>query len=67
MPRVRTLPKAVEEVKKKDPGTCVTLARLRRWVKEGKIVSVYSGTTALVDVDALEAFVSGGGVAHADR
>lgn len=67
MPRLRTLPKAVDEFKKEDPGTCVTLSRLRRWVKEGKVVPVYSGTTALVDVDAVEAFVSGGGAACADR
>lgn len=60
MPRVRTLPKAVKEIKEKDPGSCVTLHALRQWVKDGTVHSTNAGTYPLVDLDELEAFISGG-------
>ncbi len=65
MARIRTIPKAVEEIKAKDPGTCVNLTALRRWVKEGKINSFNGGKSPLVDLDEVERMVSG--AAYADR
>lgn len=67
MPMMRTPPKAVEEIKKKDPSSSITLAALRRWIKSGDIPSVKVGRNALVDMDKLEAFLSGGGASCADR
>lgn len=60
MARIRTLPKAAAELKKKDPGTCLTLTRLRRLVKEGKIRSFDGGKCPLVDMDEVEQLVPGG-------
>lgn len=52
MARMRSLPKAAEELKMKDPGTCISLCVLRRWVKEKKIPSVRTGKNYLVNMDA---------------
>ena len=65
MARIRTIPKAVEEMKQKDPNTCVNLTAMRRWVKEGKIKSFDGGKIPLVDLDEVERMVTGG--AYADR
>lgn len=59
MARIRTLPKAVEEIKAKDPGTSVNITALRRWVKEGKIRSFDGGKSPFVDLDELERMVAG--------
>ncbi len=61
MARIRTLPKAVEEIKAKDPGTCINYGRLRRWVKSGKINSFDGGKCRMVDLDEVERLASGGG------
>ncbi len=66
MARIRTLPKAIEEIRAKDPGTCITMHALRQWVKAGKVKSNRAGRYVLVDVDELEKFVADGG-AYADR
>ena len=60
MPRMRTLPKALEELRKEDPGTSVTITQMRRWAKSGKIVTVKAGKNFLCDLDSLETFLSGG-------
>lgn len=65
MVRMRSLPKAAEELKKKDPGTDVSYWILRRWVKEGKLPSVKTGKNYLIDMNALEAYLEGR--AYADR
>ena len=67
MARIRTLPKAVEECKEKDPHTCVTLNALRQWVRQGLIPSTRAGKNFLVDMDKLEVFLSGEGAVYADR
>lgn len=59
MARMRSLPKAAEELKAKDPETDVSYWVLRRWVKEKKIPSVKTGRNSLVDMDKLEAFMEG--------
>ncbi len=59
MARIRTLPKAVEEIKEKDPGTSVTYWALRRWVQAGKIKSFDGGKCRLVDLDEVERMVLG--------
>lgn len=57
MAKMRSLPKAVEEIKAKDPDTCITLHVLRRWVKEGTVPSVKTGKNFLINLDALENYM----------
>lgn len=59
MRRMRTLPQAAKEIKEKDPQTAVTYNALRMWIKAGVIPSVKAGNTCLIDMDRLEAFLSG--------
>ena len=66
MAKMRSIPKAVEEIRAKDPETCISLCVLRRRVKEGKVPSRKTGKNYLVNMDALEAYMAGGGVANAD-
>lgn len=67
MPTMRTPPKAVEEIRKNDPDSSITLAALRRWIKRGEVPSVRVGRNALVDMDKLEAFLSCGGPAYENK
>lgn len=52
MARMRSLPKAAEELKEKDPGTDISYWILRRWVKERKIPSVQTGRNRLIDIES---------------
>ena len=61
MARIRTMPKAVKELREADPNTVVTYTRLRRWVKEGQIRSFDGGKSPLVDLDDVERLVSNAG------
>lgn len=59
--RVRTIPKAVAEIKAKDPDTEINAFMLRHWVKTGAFPSIpCPGTKVLINLDELEAFLSGG-------
>ncbi len=58
-PRMRTIPKAYEEVKIADPNTSLTLRALRRMVNSGEIPCVMVGTKRLIDLDLLFDFLSG--------
>lgn len=60
MARMRTLPQAVKELKAADPATCISAGILRRWIAAGKITVVQSGRRFFIDLDALDAFMSGG-------
>lgn len=59
MARMRSLPKAAEELKEKDPDTIVSYWILRRWVKEKRIPCVKSGRNHFIDMDKLESFMEG--------
>lgn len=57
--RMRTIPKAVAELRIEDPNTSVTLYRLRRWVKQGKVKSFDGGQkSTLVDLDDVRKMAS---------
>lgn len=60
IPRMRTLPKAMEEIKKADPETQFTLAALRKMIDRGYIGCVPFGNYRLVDLDKLLALLSEG-------
>lgn len=52
-PRMRTIPKAYEEIKQSDPNTNITLRALRRMVTNGEIPVVNVGSKNLVNLDLL--------------
>lgn len=59
MSRIRTIPKAMAEIKAKDPDTYLTAHAIQRWVKQGKIPAVPTGEKhTLIDMDKLEAFLT---------
>ena len=51
--RMRTIPKAYEEIKALDPNTGLTLRALRKMVKSGIIPSVQIASKTLVNLDLL--------------
>lgn len=59
MVRIRTIPKAVAEIKAQDPGSYINERLLRRWLKDGTIKPV-NGSYAytLVNLDELERFLA---------
>jgi len=59
MVRIRTIPKAVAEIKAQDPGSYINERLLRRWVKDGTIKPVNGCYTyTLVNLDELERFLA---------
>lgn len=53
LPRMRTIPKAFEEIKKIDPDTCFTLRALRRMVNNNEIPIVKVASKRLINIDVL--------------
>ena len=41
IPRLRTLPQAMEEIKKADPDTAMTMRALRRMVNTGELPTIH--------------------------
>ena len=60
LPRMRTIPKAFEEVKRIDPDTCFTLRALRRMVKNSEIPVVNVASKKLINMDILLELLSCG-------
>lgn len=59
MVRIRTIPKAVAEIKAQDPGSYINERLLRRWLKDGTIRPVKgSYAYTLVNLDELERFLA---------
>ncbi len=60
MVRVRTIPKAVKEIRAKDPGSYINERLLRRWIKDGIIKPINgSYTYTLINLDELERLLEG--------
>ena len=58
MARVRTIPKAVMEIKEKDPNSHISKPLLRKWVKSGLVPTIPDGGKhVLIDLDRLEEFL----------
>lgn len=53
LPRMRTIAKAIEEIKAEDPNTALTQNQLRVLVKTGAIPSVPAGRHTLINLDLL--------------
>ena len=56
MRRIRTINKAVEELKAKDPDTAITSHFLRKLVNENEISCIMAGSRVLVDMDTVESY-----------
>ena len=57
--RFRTIAKALIELKKLDPDTCLSEFVIRKLANEKKISQVKSGNKTMVDFDSLMAFLNG--------
>lgn len=56
---IRTIGKAVDEIKAQDPNACISAWGLRRLVKSGQIPSAHSGNKTLVCVEDVVEYYSG--------
>lgn len=56
---LRSIKKAFDIIKEKDPETCVTIHTIRVWCKENKIKNLHAGTKILVDVENLIEYIEG--------
>lgn len=59
MPRIRTIRKAYEEIKRTDPDTCISEYYIRQLVMSGFVKSRLAGTRYLLDLDDLERYLEG--------
>ena len=55
---LRSIKKAYEMVRAKDPDTAITVHTIRTWCKEGKVKSLTSGNKILVDMESLFEYIS---------
>ena len=55
---IRTIDKAYDELKKRDPNTAISRYLVRQMVRTGMVPSMKSGNKQLVDVDVLEKYVA---------
>ena len=51
IPRMRTAPKIVAEIKAQDPGSEVTEHYIRQLIKAGTVPVVWAGNKALINLD----------------
>lgn len=56
---LRSIKKAFDIIKEKDPETSITLHTIRVWCKENKILNLRAGTKILVDVESLKNYING--------
>lgn len=54
LPKMRTIIEAVQELKKQDDKTAVTVYALRRMVKTGELPCIYAGKKCLINMRVLE-------------
>ena len=59
-PRMRTAEQAVEELKRVDPETALTVRAVRRMISTGEIPHIKVGSKFLIDFDGLCSYLSGG-------
>lgn len=59
MAKYRTIAKALEEIKKIDPGTCLSDYVLRKLAYEGKVSQIQSGNKTLIEIESLIDFLNG--------
>ena len=55
---LRSIKKAQEMIRYKDPAPAITVHTIRMWCKNGKIKCLNAGTKLLVDVQSLMDYIS---------
>ena len=55
---LRSIRKAYEIIREKDPDTAITVHTIRSWCKEGRVKSLTAGNKILVDVQSLLDYIS---------
>ena len=59
MKRIRTIKQAIELIKSQDPDTAISEFHLRQLVIQKKLICHKAGSKYLIDMDKLEAVLSG--------
>ena len=59
LPRMRTAPEAIREIKELDPNSAFTLRDLRRMMSEGTIPVVNINSKRLINLDTLLDYLGG--------
>lgn len=60
MSKYRTIRKAYQEIKRTDPGSCISECFIRQLVMSGCIKSNTSGNRKYIDLDELDRYLKGG-------
>ena len=61
LPKMRTIPQAIKEIRAEDPETALTAAALRRAVKRGELPCVMVESRILINMaDVYERYLTGG-------
>lgn len=60
LPKMRTAPGVLAEIRAVDPNTDVSLHMIRRIINSGKVPVVNAGNRKLVNVDAVLAYLEAG-------
>ena len=60
VPRMRTAPKIVAEIKAMDPNSDISEYYIRRLAKTGEIRALWAGTKVLIDLDAVLDYLRAG-------
>lgn len=55
---LRSIKKAYDMIRAKDPETSLTMHTIRTWCKEGKIKHLTAGNKILVDMESLMDYIS---------
>lgn len=58
LPRMRTIPKAYDELKRLDPDTCISMRTLRKIIGRGDVPTVKISNKVLVNFDLLISYLS---------
>lgn len=53
IPRMRTVPEAMKQIREEDPNTCVTLASIQDAIRKGRLTVVEAGNKKLINYDYL--------------
>lgn len=60
LPRMRSAPEAIREIRREDPGTAFTLRALRRMMETGEIPVVKVCSKRLINLDLLLEYLNHG-------
>ncbi len=57
MTKVRTIPGAVEDLRREDPFTPITAYALRKWIVSGALPAIKNGNRYLINMETLRGFL----------